>query len=126
MSVLFNYLLSSLWTYSDEEKTPSVIPQPPPLPSTISLKTPTKTQKMLISKEDLKKVKLKSVSNIIPGPARNMPLMDKFHLGMLNKAQLKEILNVKLRHVEQEEKQHIVYPPKHPVLRELLNKIPKY
>lgn len=126
MTSLFNYLLSSLWTYSDENTTLTSVPQAPPLPSSIVPKHP--KRQTLISLSDLKKVKLNPVSRVIPGPARNMPVMNTFSLGMLNKAQLKEILSVQLRHVEHpdnKKKEDIVYAPKHPVLRELLEKIPK-
>jgi hypothetical protein len=54
-------------------------------------------KKYLISKDDLEKVNLKPATDIIPGPSRNMPLMDKINLRMLNKAQLDIILNVKLK-----------------------------
>lgn len=132
MTSLFNYLLSSLWTYSDENTTLQSVPQAPPLPS--SIVQPVKQniiipkRQTLISLNDLKKVRLNPVSRVIPGPARNMPVMNTFSLGMLNKAQLKEILSVQLRHIEhpdKKKKEDIVYAPKHPVLRELLEKIPK-
>ena len=77
--------------------------------------------KYLISKEDLEKINLKPVDNIIPGPSRNMPPLDKVNLQSLNKAQLNVILNVKLKPIPQIEKQ-TKYLPRHPVLRELLDK----
>jgi hypothetical protein len=79
-------------------------------------------KKYLISKDDLIKVNLKPVTDIIPGPSRNMPLMDKINLRMLNKAQLDVILNVKLRKTEPKVKQKI-YEPRHPVLKELKSRV---
>lgn len=73
----------------------------------------------LISPKDLLNVKLKHVSDVVPSPARNMPHISKFQLNMLNKAQLQSILNVKLKPVIKPIK-HTYYPPRHPVLRELL------
>ena len=48
-------------------------------------------------------------------------LFDKIDLRNLNKAQLTQILNVKLKHVPLEEQKR-EYQPRHPVLRELLDK----
>jgi len=78
-------------------------------------------KKYLIKIEDLEKINLKPSSNIIPGPSRNMPPMDKFNLQSLNKAQLTTILNVKLKPIPYKEK-IVYYEPKHPVLKELLTK----
>lgn len=81
----------------------------------------------LISPKDLINIKLKPTKNIIPSPARNMPPVDKFYLANLNKAQLKEILNVKLKPIPTKDKFYnkvTKYEPKHPVLRELLQKQP--
>ena len=78
-------------------------------------------KKYLISKEDLIKVDLKPVNNIIPNPSRNMPLMDKSYLKNSNKAQLDIIKNVKLKPTKRNEKP-TYYEPKHPVLRELLHR----
>lgn len=86
---------------------------------------PISEQKYLITIEDLKSVNLQPVNNIIPAPSRNMPPMyDKVDLRNLNKAQLYEILNVKLKPVNiiSEVK---IYEPRHPVLKELINKINK-
>jgi len=77
-------------------------------------------KKYLISKEELEKINLKPSSDIIPGPSRNMPPLDKFNLQSLNKAQLTTILNIKLKPTPPREK-ILYYEPKHPVLRELLN-----
>jgi hypothetical protein len=73
----------------------------------------------LVSVSDLVGVKLKPVKNIIPAPARNMPHISKFELNMLNQAQLKSILSVKLKPIEKIQKPTF-YLPNHPVLRELL------
>jgi hypothetical protein len=78
----------------------------------------------LISEKDLLNVKLKPIENVIPAPARNMPNLDKFTLHMLSKAQLDDILAVKLKKTEVNLKKDF-YEPQHPVLRELLCKIPK-
>ena len=75
----------------------------------------------LVSTADLLAVKLKPIKNVIPAPARNMPHVNKFQLHMLNQAQLKAILSVKLKHVEKQTKPK-VYQPRHPVLLELLQK----
>jgi hypothetical protein len=77
--------------------------------------------KCLISANDLVKVKLKPIKDIIPSPARNMPPIDKFQLHMLNQAQLKEILNVKLRPTPPRTVKK--YEHNHPVLRELLQTV---
>ena len=78
-------------------------------------------KKLLINVEDLVKINLKPPNNIIPGPSRNMPPIDKFNLRMLNKAQLDTILSVKLKPIPIREMNRY-YEPKHPVLRELLQK----
>lgn len=86
---------------------------------------PPSDKKYLITIDDLKSVNLQPVSNIVPAPSRNMPPMyDKVDLSNLNKAQLYEILNVKLKPVDiiHETK---TYEPRHPVLKELINKINK-
>ena len=62
-----------------------------------------------------------SDSITIPFPARNMPSMEVFRLHALNKTHLDAIMNVKLRHVEVLPTTR-VYSPKHPVLKELLEK----
>jgi hypothetical protein len=78
-------------------------------------------KKYLISKDDLIKVNLKPVIDVIPNPSRNMPPMDKFNLRDLNKAQMNMILNVKLKPAIVNQKP-VYYAPKHPVLRELVEK----
>lgn len=75
----------------------------------------------LISVSDLINVKLKPVKDVIPAPARNMPVMDKFKLQMLNQAQLKEILKVKLKPIPPRSIKK--YEHRHPVLREMLEKV---
>jgi len=77
-------------------------------------------KKYLISKEDLEKINLKPVSDIIANPSRNMPYKDVVSLKSLNKAQLNMILNVKLKPSVPNEKPKY-YETKHPVLRELLD-----
>jgi len=76
----------------------------------------------LISETDLLKVNLKP-ANVIPSPARNMPNVDKFTLQALSKAQIEDILAVKLKKTTINPKK--TYEPRHPVLQELLMKIPK-
>lgn len=103
----------------------------PKIDSTNSLdndmsQTPVKSEHeavYLVSVSDLLSVKLKPPKDIIPAPARNMPHITKFQLNMLNQAQLKAILSVKLKHVEQSYKPK-VYTPRHPVLKELLVRRP--
>ena len=75
----------------------------------------------LVTPTELLSVKLKPVKNVVPAPARNMPHMNKFQLHMLNQAQLRAILNVKLKHVERDVNPRS-YQPRHPVLKELLQK----
>jgi len=85
----------------------------------------TDDKKYLVTIDDLKSVNLQPVNNIVPSPSRNMPPMyDKVDLSNLNKAQLYEILNVKLKPVDIIHKTTI-YEPRHPVLKELINKINK-
>jgi len=80
-------------------------------------------RKPFISEIDLLKVNLHP-KNVIPGPARNMPNLDKFTLEVLSKAQLRDILAIKLKKTDVKPKE-IYYEPRHPVLRELLLKTPK-
>ena len=51
-----------------------------------------------------------------------MPNLDKFILQELNKAQLRDILNVKLKKTKIDRIKSINYEPQHPVLKELLHK----
>jgi len=81
----------------------------------------TSTPVYLVSRDELLAVKLKPIKDVIPAPARNMPHMNKFQLHMLNQAQLRAILNVKLKHIERKV-QPKVYQPRHPVLKELLQR----
>jgi len=53
-----------------------------------------------------------------------MPNLDKFTLEVLSKAQLRDILAIKLKKTDVKPKE-IYYEPRHPVLRELLLKTPK-
>lgn len=73
----------------------------------------------LVSPNDLLSVKLKPPDDIIPAPARNMPSIDPISLYTLNKAQLQQILSVKLKKVPKRPRKKY-YEPRHPVLRELL------
>ena len=95
-----------------EEPNSKTIPKP---------KEPTTNIVYLISVNDLLKVKLKPVKDVVPSPARNMPVIDKFQLHMLNQAHLKEILNVKLRPIPPRPIRK--YEHRHPVLREMLEKV---
>ena len=114
MTTFINYLNSWWETKNDSPLSspnePSNKPEPKPI--------------MLISSEDLLSVKLKPVKNIIPAPARNMPLIDKSELHRLNQAQLKEILSIKLRPISIPAKK-LVFEHRHPVLRELLKVVPR-
>ncbi len=79
-------------------------------------------KKQLISINELKSVNLIPVDNIVPGPSRNAPpKFTKVDLKNLNKAQLNQILNVKLKPVPIIERQTF-FPPRHPVIFELYNK----
>lgn len=70
--------------------------------------------------DDINKVQLKSVKD----RQLNKPLYNKVSLQNLNNNQLKDILNVKLNKTQITQKSEI-YEPRHPVLRELLEKIKK-
>jgi hypothetical protein len=79
-------------------------------------------KKFLITKEDLIGVNLHPVNGVIPGPSRNMPeKFDKIDLRNLNKAQLDQILNVKLKPTPPIIKKEY-FEPKHPVIKELYYK----
>lgn len=88
-----------------------------------SIKYPEFQPKVPFSETDLSKVHL-HLTNVIPGPARNMPNIDKFSLQVLSKAHIQDILAVKLKKTDVKPKQNY-YEPRHPVLRELLLKTPK-
>lgn len=112
---LFNdYIAYYLWSNTNDIATKPVL-------STAIISAPVNPYKFLITSNDLNKVNLKPPNNIIPNPSRNMPLMNRFNLAILNKAQLKLIMNVKLKPTEPVTKQKY-YEPRHPVLKELLFK----
>lgn len=88
----------------------------------IETNEPSHDKKFLISVEDLEKVNLTPVENVIPAPSRNMPpKYDKINLQYLNKAQLHEILNVKLRPTKIRETM-LFFEPRHPVINELYHR----
>ena len=114
MSSIVDYINSWLYTPGLIEKNSDIPTAPlftPPTPNDIIY---------LVSVNELLSVKLKSVSDIIPAPARNMPCITKFQLHMLNQAQLESILSVKLKHIKRSTEPK-TYLPRHPVLRELLS-----
>lgn len=89
--------------------------------------------KLIITADELKNVKLKKSSNInnldvnknIKNPAfARYAKPDEFNLFELSKKQLEEILNTKLKHITPNKKQ-TYWEPEHPVLNELLKKTPK-
>ena len=132
MSSLVNYI-SSWWvtpetTVKTGAETTNNLDIPPVPPSTINHVT--NDQKnisdgvvYLVSVSDLVSVKLRPVNDTVPAPARNMPHISKFQLTMLNQAQLKSILSVKLKPVVKIQKP-VSYLPRHPVLQELLSRRP--
>ena len=78
-----------------------------------------------ISIEQLKSVNLQPIKDIIPNPSRNIPPnFTKVDLRNLNKAQLDCIINVKLKPAPKIIK-NTIYEPRHPCLKELLNKFNK-
>jgi|LauGreDrversion4_2_1035121.scaffolds.fasta_scaffold173973_2 hypothetical protein len=114
---LFNdYIAYYLWSNTNTNDITTK-----PVLSTTIISAPVNPYKFLITSNDLNKVNLKPPSNIIPNPSRNMPLMDRFNLAILNKAQLKLIMSVKLKPTNPLIKQ-TYYEPRHPVLKELLFK----
>jgi len=126
MSSLVDYI-SSWWIAPETDSTDSTDAKvdalsPPPLaPKLKAQPDPDISEGIvyLVSVSELLSVKLKPPKDIIPAPARNMPHITKFQLNMLNRAQLKAILSVKLKPVKKPTKPK-VYAPRHPVLRELL------
>ena len=95
-----------------------------PEPQEIKIKYPEISfSRSLISETDLLKVNLKP-ANVIPSPARNMPNVYKFTLQALSKAQIEDILAVKLKKTTINPKKTL-YEPRHPVLQELLMKSSK-
>ena len=78
-----------------------------------------------ITTDMLKKVILRPVEKKKirkPALARNMP-SNNFNLLKINKEQLQEILNVKLKHIEVPERR-ATWENTHPVLKEIRDKIP--
>ena len=123
MSSLVDYI-SSWWIAPKTDSTDANVDalSPPPLaPKLKAQPDPDISEGIvyLVSVSELLSVKLKPPKDIIPAPARNMPHITKFQLNMLNRAQLKAILSVKLKPVKKPTKPK-VYAPRHPVLRELL------
>ena len=123
MSTLFSYL-TSWWEKSEEIKESYKIPMTPSLSTTL-LNDTISSKFNKITAEEITKVKLKPIKitiniNPIPSPARNIPPnLSKFKLTELNQAQLRQILQVKLKPVSKT----IIkrgYEPRHPVLKELL------
>lgn len=82
------------------------------------INVPSIPKKFIISPSDLKKVDLVHHEGVTPSPSRNMPLLDTFELNIYNKAQLTEILNIKLKPTKVNEKP-TYYPPRHPVVKQL-------
>lgn len=127
MSSLVDYI-SSWWIAPETDSTDAKVDalSPPPLAPPLAPKLKAQPDPdisggivYLVSVSELLSVKLKPPKDIIPAPARNMPHITKFQLNMLNRAQLKAILSVKLKPVKKPAKPK-VYAPRHPVLRELL------
>ena len=123
MSTLFSYL-TSWWETSEEIKEFYKIPMAPSLSTTL-LNDTISSKFNKITAEEITNVKLKPIKitiniNPIPSPARNIPPnLSKFKLTELNQAQLRQILQVKLKPVSKT----IIkrgYEPRHPVLKELL------
>lgn len=79
--------------------------------------------KVLITVNDLLKVNLSPMDNIKPQPARNMPPVRIGTLQDLSRDQLKEIRTIRknLRRVLPPQVDR-KYPPRHPVLKEFLEK----
>ena len=106
MSFLYSYISSYIYGNNDENY--------PKISYT--------EKKYLITVADLQNVNLIPLDNIVPGPARNMPpKYDKVNLQALNKAQLLDILSVKLKPTKVNEKTKS-FAPRHPVVRELYYK----
>ena len=78
-------------------------------------------KKFIITSDDLLKANLTPTKDVIPGPSRNMPVFDTFELNIYNKAQLKELLSIKLKPTTLNEKPSY-YPPRHPVIKQLNEK----
>jgi hypothetical protein len=109
MSSIYNYVVS--YIYSNNSEPVSAASE--------------NISKYLITIDDLQKVNLKPVKNVIANPARNAPAnLTKFDLRNLNKAQLSAILSVKLKPTPPRTEKK-TYKIRHPVLRELLTKFDK-
>jgi hypothetical protein len=78
-------------------------------------------KKFIITSDDLLKVNLHPQKDVIPAPSRNMPVIDTFELNIYNKAQLQELLSIKLKPTKINEKP-VYYPPRHPVVKQLNEK----
>lgn len=115
MSSLYYYFMS--YFYDDNSKELVVAKEIP--------HEEIKPKKFLISFEELNNVNLKPSKDVIPAPSRNMPLIDTFELNLSNKAQLDEILNIKLKPTIVNKKP-TYYPPKNPVIKELNEKFGIY
>ena len=106
MAYLYSYFSSYLWNTEKE---------------TVKTEDTNKSNKFLISIDDLNKVNLTPSIDVIPAPSRNMPLISMYNLHISNKAYLDEILNIKLKpsiiNIKPE-----YYPPRNPVIRELNEK----
>ena len=119
MSALLNYI-GYWWSSPEDQNGVEADKAINVIPKSFSEEKPLS----LISPSDLIKIKLNPPKNIIPAPARNMPPLDKFTLNVLNQAQLKQIMSVKLKKTKHIEKVRY-YEPRHPVLKELLRKNPR-
>ena len=101
---------------------PEAVPETVPTPIVHDIvHEPILPKKFIICADDLKKVNLNHQKDVIPGPSRNMPVLDTFELQIYNKAHLDEILNIKLRPTVVNKKP-TYYPPRHPVVKELNEK----
>jgi hypothetical protein len=101
---------------------PNAVPETVPTPVIPDIvPDPVLPKKFIICADDLKKVNLNHQKDVIPGPSRNMPVLDTFELQIYNKAHLDEILNIKLRPTVVNKKP-TYYPPRHPVVKELNEK----
>lgn len=123
------YLLG--YQQENEKTTNSTIPN-----NTTPNSTKNKTENLndikktlVIKPEDLKSVNLKSLNSklypsklLTPALARNAP-EHSFHLLQLTDKQLDEILNIKLRPIKVAKRKK-TWESRHPVLRELCQKIP--
>ena len=112
MSILYNYFFNYQTETTAEKETGYISDE-------FTIVEPDK--KYLITLNDLKSVGLKHTKDVIAAPSRNMPLINTLSLLKSNKAQLEEIMNIKLKPVKLNIKP-VYYPPRHPVIRELNDK----